>query len=109
MPKSAVVLAAVVAALLGACPALSATYTVHVTNISDEKIIGIKVMGRGRGEVIGFRPTTDKEFRITVELPDDGVCNPVLRFNMSSFRRIEGRVPVCSDAVAVKVGFPWDY
>lgn len=93
-------------ALLCAAPAFAKVYTVQVTNKTGEKMINISIVGK-HGTVVGFVPTSAKEFELRVDLPEGSVCNPVVRFQLSTLRRIEGRASLCQGGNVV-IAWPWN-
>ena len=92
--KIYVCLAAIAIAFAISAGAAASTHTIIVENPGGVRISGISVIG---AKVIGFEPTEAKQFPLTVELPDDGVCNPIVRVRFRDGTKIDGRVSMCQN------------
>jgi hypothetical protein len=75
-------------------PAFAATHTITIKNPDGDRIVRFSAM---HAKVIGFKPTNATEFDVTIDLPDDGICNPIVRVTMGTGERVESRIAICQD------------
>jgi hypothetical protein len=81
---------------LGIGIAEAKVYKVTIVNHLHQRIVGVSIVGsNSKGKVVDFQPTSEERFELKVDLPDDSVCNPVVRFRLPSHYRATLRVPLC--------------
>jgi hypothetical protein len=102
--KSAIALL-LVATCLGSGTAQAAVYRVSIINYLHERIAGVSIVGN-KGKVLDFKPTDAERFELKVDLPDDSVCNPIVRFRLGNSQRVTVRVPLCEGGETV---LSWRY
>ena len=79
---------------LGIGAAEAKVYKVTIVNHLHQKVVGVSVIG-GKGKVLDFKPTAEERFELKVDLPENGVCNPEVRFRLGIHYRATVRVPLC--------------
>lgn len=79
-------------ALTMATPAFATMHTITIKNPQGDRISRFSVM---HSKVMNFQPTSATEFDVTIDLPDEAFCNPIVRVTMSDGERIETRISIC--------------